>query len=735
MAENSQRINFKDIDYQGLKTGLIEFLKNTQSFKDANFEGTFLSQLVNMLSYTGAIFGNYVNAMASEQYLNTSQLYETTNMLANIVGYKPKGFRGSSVSITIEPDFEQMGVTNIEDFYGWSAVIPRATKFATSKVNSQGKSLIFSSKIESVLTIKNPFIQPSGNANLLSLDLIQGIPMAIEFVSDGSSLQSFEIPNPFIDYENIAVYVINDMNQEEKWSSAITVFDSNADSKIYIPFINPKGLLEIMFSDGNFGNIPSAGKTIRIEYFITQGASGSIDVGMINSLIDNIYFVSTDYTNSILGKFTITQENPSNAGYGMETMDRIKKFAPLSYGMQNRLVNNFDYESFILKEYNTLADVGSFNYIEAVNAGLLRSPCESVLVNGKWDDYIITANTDGDDVRIPTTWRTAGFYQAIVVNREDTLPLLNSPKVTDLLNTGTEIALFADTVGSCDVAQDSIIVQNATIPVADGTCPIIQFEVEVMNPEITDNGTYPDITSNDIAIYINSKECFVQITPFEYNISGYVANACECERKGNISGWYLIKGIAFIAPEYIKDTEANIETSIVVKANHSLLLGEVKVFPTNTYSSNDVFIVPVPNTGGFVSTEVKRDILSRIDPLSMICVRNNIIRPKYRTFDVRVIFKKDESVFMSINEIIGNIKSKIVEIFLPQNMKLGQTLSAIEMSNEIASLPGLLRSTVILTPREGEGAEYLSRSNEDTALGNFQLKEGDFPILGEVLIG
>jgi len=733
-----QQINFKDIDYRGLKESLIAFLQATDAFKDANFEGTFLSHLVNMFSYTGAIFGNYINSMANEQYITTAQLYETANRLARLIGYRAHGFESSKTSILITPDFSGMGLdteTDLPSYYGWIATFPKNIQFTTTRSNQRNKSLIYSNTTDAMMTIKDPSTDDDSDPNAIALELIQGIPMSIDFVSDGTSLQSFEIPNPFIDWKNITVYVLNEDSTEEKWESALTWFYSGADSKIYIPFINDKGLLEIMFAEGNFGKIPAAGRTIRVEYFVTQGSEGKIAANAVNNIVDNVYFINPDDPlDRIAGQFTISQTTASSEGINIESLDRIKTFAPLYFGIQNRLVNKFDYKWFVLGEYPYITDAAAFNYEEAVAEGLLRSPCGNNFLNGRWSSYNLqTVVGYTNPLKIPTDWTLSGFYEAYTVMDGDILPL---PKVNgvsvdagDLLNFGTTTGLYVDTTRPCDDARGATITQESSITTSGDCCTVVHFEVEAMNPNLnTTTGAYPEITSNDISLYINGRECYIQIDPFTFNTDGYNTETCCCDREGNVRGWYTVKGVCILDDEYINadDLSGSITGTILVKQNTQLILGEAKVYPQTCLTSNDVFIVAVPETGGYLNIETKENILEDLDEIKMVSVRNHILAPIYQTFDVRVVFKKDETSVLTVDDVTNSIQTEVINFFLPQNRSLGDRLNTVDIANLLNDLPGVARARVLLTPRN---ADLLERVDE---LGDYQLTDVEFPILGDI---
>ncbi len=733
---SEQKLNFKDIDYRGLKEGLITFLRSTESFKDANFEGSFMSHLVNMFSYTGAIFGNYINSSVNEQYMSNCSLYETGNMLGNLVGYKAHGFTGSRVAITLTPNFEDMGIDDdVAPYYGWTAVIPKNSRFTTRTANARNKSLVFSNTTASLLTIKDPSTGEDSDPNIVALELAQGIPLSIEFQSNGKELQSFEIPNPFIDTRSVEVYVLNDSNEEEKWESVLTWFYNGPESQIYVPFINPKGLLEIMFAEGNFGKIPEAGRTIRIEYLATLGSDGQVDENSIDELSDTIYFVNPeDPLDTIQGYFSIFQPNASSEGINIETLSRIKKFAPLYFGMQNRLVNPFDYKWYVLGEYPFLVDAAAFNYEEAVNVGLLPSPCRNTVTNPNWADYeLVTIAGYSESKKAPNDWDFRGIYERYTVESGDILPLPdldgNDVDAGDILNYGTTSGLYVDTTRPCADDRGSMISQRVSLMGNTKCCTVIHFEVEVLNAnQDPSSGLYPAITKNNLDLYVNGEKCYTRYDAFTFNTEGYVSEECCCDREGDIKGWYTVKGVFLLDNSQLSASTGltDLLISIFIKSNNQLLLGNVRVYPDSCFTSNDVFIVPVPENGGYLNVETKELMLGDMDKIKMVTVRNHIIAPIYQVFDVRVAFRKDETSIITTEEVVNAIRTEIVNAFLPSNNKLGQRINTVDFNNLINAVPGVERAVATLTPKSPEVASRID------AVGDYQLLESEFPILGKV---
>jgi hypothetical protein len=726
----NRKLNFRDIDFTGIKSGLIEYLLATNEFKDANRQGSFINELINMFAYTGGIFGNYINSMSNEQYIKTCNLYETANMLGSLVGYKSHGFQSPRATVTVEADLESLS-DDVENLTGWTAIFPRNLQFSTSGENSRGKSVIYSNTTDSIMSLKE-------TDNIVSLELIQGIPTSIEYISDGTELQRYEIPNPFIDYRNIRVYVIGE-SEEELWEPVTTWFyrKRTADSKIYVPYINPKGLVEILFAEGNFGEIPSAGKTIRIEYYVSAGANGEIQENSIDSIINPPRFVSPDDPlQGINGQFVVSQPNASSEGSNIETTSRIKTYAPLYFGVQNRLVNKYDYEYFVLGEYPWTVDAKAFNYEEASACGLFNNKCTNEFINEWWAKWS-PVNAGGDTIRkIADFWSFGGFYDAFTVegydlNSSDVLPLPLEPKAFGLLNTGTNTGLYVDTTRPCDDNKVGEISQRVEITtLGKDCCTTVHFVVECMLPEIRDDGTYAPVTKEQITLMINRKEIYVDIKPFEFSSEGYVAEDCCCDRFGDKEGWYVVRGVYEFNNSEVDDLTLStfLNASIIVKPNVNMLIGKAEIYPEICIEGNDVFIVPVPETGGNINIETKEEMLERMEPLKMVAVRNHILTPIYQTFDVSVVFRKDETSILSTEEVSNSIKSTIVSQFLPKNRKLGDTLNALDFNDILAELPGVERVRVQLLPSSSEVQDRLN------SLGDYKLTDCEFPILGQVYL-
>jgi hypothetical protein len=389
-------------------------------------------------------------------------------------------------------------------------------------------------------------------------------------------------------------------------------------------------------------------------------------------------------------------------------------------------VTESDYVNFVLGEYAFITDAKAFSYEGAVDAGLLNSPCFNAFGNSNFSNYKLTSG-----VKIPTNWVSDGFYELRTVEEGDTIPVSDNPNVSDILNFGTNSALYVDTTRPCEDDKGSLLQQQVSVTIGDECCKIVKFEVEVFNPNKDDiTGGVSPITEDDIELYVDSQKCFMQFSSFIVNTNGYVANSCCCEREGDVSGWYVVKGIAIADNSKINlelDT-LDILATVLVKPNRNLIIGDCKVFLDNSICSNDVFVVAVPTNAGYLDIDTKSMMIDAMDKIDMVSVRNHILAPKYETFDVKVVFKKDETSILTLENITNSIKAEISNSFLPINRKLGDQLNTIDLSNLVNDVAGVARARVTLLPR----SSYMKQ--RETELGDYVLFDSEFPILGSIII-
>jgi hypothetical protein len=131
-------INYTKTDQDEVRDELITNLKNTPSFKDANFTGTVLYDLANTLSYNAALYGFYVNQVANEPFIDTAKQYKNINRISKTQNYNPIG-KGSAIVAVSSRLSKTYSLNNMEGFIE----IPAYTQFPSTKSTTTGESFAF----------------------------------------------------------------------------------------------------------------------------------------------------------------------------------------------------------------------------------------------------------------------------------------------------------------------------------------------------------------------------------------------------------------------------------------------------------------------------------------------------------------------------------------------------------------------------------------------------------------
>lgn len=348
-------IKSTDLDFSTIKNNLKISLAEKSEFSDYNFEGSGLSNILDVLATNTHYNALIANFALNESYLSTAQLRSSLVSLAEGIGYIPKSKTASKATLTLS--------TNTGDLSGRPSTLslPTGTKF-TSTVDDV--TYTFQTR-QTVTATDNgygyyAYKTPTGSLNI---DVLEGIAKTKTFFVGADSVDDvYIIPDANIDMETAVVSVYQSANDVSSTnyiniSKASTI---NENTKLYIMKEAPNGFYEITFGDGvTLGKAPVAGNKIVIEYLQVNGslangattftANNRIQVGASN------YDVTPVTTINSLG------------GAEAETMASIRKNAPFQYATQNRMVTAVDYSTLVLSNFGTLIkDIQAFGGEDAL---------------------------------------------------------------------------------------------------------------------------------------------------------------------------------------------------------------------------------------------------------------------------------------------------------------------------------------------------------------------------------
>jgi len=393
-------IRSTDLDFTTIKNNLKLSLKNNTEFADYNYEGSGLSNLLDVLAYNTHYNALIANMALNESYLTTAQLRSSVVSLAEAIGYMPASKTSSTATVNLS--------VNTGNLAGRPSVLtlPRGTRFNTTVDD-------ISYTFETVGTITATddgfgLYVFKDNLDLENITIKEGTNIRKTFIVSENSIDSvYVIPDKDIDTTTAFVSVFDDLNTTTFSSftdlkQADTIDDQ---SKLYILRETPNGFYELSFGDGfTLGKAPAAGNKIVVEYLSTNGpiANGATAF----TPLTQVNVITAAGTNSF--NLTATTVTKSVSGSNVETLESIRKNAPFSYASQNRMVTAADYATLIKRNFGYLIkDIQAYGGEDAV-----RKEYGCVFLSIVFNDDVTQATIDktkGDITALATQLQVITF--------------------------------------------------------------------------------------------------------------------------------------------------------------------------------------------------------------------------------------------------------------------------------------------------------------------------------------
>ena len=335
MAANTAT-SLTEIDFEGIKSNLKQFLQNHNTIKDYNFEGSNINTLLDVLSYNTYLNNFYLNMIANEMFLDSAQIRDSIVSHVKELNYLPRSVHSAKAIVDIQI-FPSGSPSQI--------VMPKYHEFTTTV---DGNSLTFST--ENAVTIK-PSQNASGNTVYVAnnIEIFEG-KVVEEFFNVNSNNFVAEISNPGVDTRHLVVNVreSNTSQVNSNWSKAETLFGLSSSSNSF--FLEPAKdeKYRVTFGDGTFGKKPNQGNIIKLNYRNAQGNVGNnAKIFNSGSIDGNANVVITTVTNSL-------------GGLPLESVESIKYNAPKAFQVQERAVTANDYKILAQAEFPQIQNVLAF---------------------------------------------------------------------------------------------------------------------------------------------------------------------------------------------------------------------------------------------------------------------------------------------------------------------------------------------------------------------------------------
>lgn len=336
-------IKASDLDFDNIKASLKTYLSAKDEFEDYDFEGSALSNIVDVLAYNTHLNGLVANFALNESFLPTAQLRTSLVNHSLSFGYIPRSKTASRATLRVSINL-QSAASKPE-----TVTLPAGTSFTA---NVEGVEYTYRTLIDYIGYDTTgsgiyTFVDPLGNP---TVTVLEGAITVKTFIAEpGTDRQVYVVPDPDLDLSTVAVQVYDDINSD----TFTSYFSANAtsggqiissiteDTALYLPLETYNGYWEINFAIGGLtGNNPTEGQIIRVTYLKTNGKSAN-GASVFIPTFPNLT------VNNVAYPLSITTTAKSSFGADKESTESIRVNAPLSYLAQNRLVAPSDYRGVI----------------------------------------------------------------------------------------------------------------------------------------------------------------------------------------------------------------------------------------------------------------------------------------------------------------------------------------------------------------------------------------------------
>ena len=347
-GKKSKFIDFAATDFASIKDKLIEYIQAVYPLDYQNFSETDLGvMLIELVSYMGAVMSFKADAIAHESFLRTAKKRDNVRKLLELIGVSLKGPISSAANAQITLDAGPAS----GDF---PLVVSPAQRVVSINSSEDGASVTYTlyktvnGSLESANSLGNINLQGSEADNSASsvftnLALLEGtfIVTSGTFAGLESNKRIALTESPVIE-GSVEVFVTGG---DETVSGAYRrvenlFFASGTNDKIFQVVYNDNFNATLLFGDGITGVSPPNGASFVNSYRVGGGTRGNITKGLINKSLNTL---------SASGPpLTAVMENTTQGTGGLEaeTVEHAKRYAPLTFRMQDRLVTPVDYSTF-----------------------------------------------------------------------------------------------------------------------------------------------------------------------------------------------------------------------------------------------------------------------------------------------------------------------------------------------------------------------------------------------------
>ena len=338
-----------NLDFADIKVALKEYMREQTDFTDYDFEGSAISQILDVLAYNTYYTAFNTNMVVNEMFLDSATLRDNVVSLAKQLGYTPKSITSPKASVSMALTFSGTAPAEVS--------IKKGSGFVT---NFDGSLYRYVLKENMRVSVVNSV------ATFTDIPIYEGSQITTSTLVDSTNSQRFIIDNSGVDINTLTVKILQAPTSSifTEYKQANNILDVGANDNVYFISEIDDEKYEIFFGDGILGKKLEPNNVVSMSYIITNGPkTNGAKTFTFNGLMEDENGATITLPFSIS---SISTTSAASGGADIETIDKIKYNAPKFYGSQNRAVTGNDYKAIVRNLYPATSDVIVFGGEEQV---------------------------------------------------------------------------------------------------------------------------------------------------------------------------------------------------------------------------------------------------------------------------------------------------------------------------------------------------------------------------------
>jgi len=349
LDNKTKLIDFAASDFNSYREALINYVKATFPLDYNNFESSdFGVLLIELMAAVGHIQSNKADYLANENYIATARSRDSVKRLLELVGVRMKGPISAAANAQIEAPISDTDVIS-------SMTIPAASRsftinspedegaltYTLYKLNNDGSIEDLGDDTAS-LTVD---VYTDGGAAIASSLVIQEGALVKETGEFRSADRVKEVTlgeAPYVE-GSVQVYINGSLETQGTYKEEDNIyFASGETDKIFQVTTDENFRASLLFGDDSIGKSPAVGDSYTIIYRVGGGERGNVANSFIN--VPTEVVLNTDENRSVITQGTLENTSIATGGRNAETIESAKRYGPLFFRSQDRLVTLEDYK-------------------------------------------------------------------------------------------------------------------------------------------------------------------------------------------------------------------------------------------------------------------------------------------------------------------------------------------------------------------------------------------------------